>query len=94
MDKFIDITVDRDTRILYRNPIKVGNYDALYEIWSWDGIHGTSVIFVSEEVEDLSEEEIIRLVCSALNKDDLSKYTISDGESKYRFVNFGFEVWD
>ena len=90
MDKFIDITVDRDTRILYRNPIKVGNYDALYEIWSWDGIHGTSVIFVSEEVEDLSEEEIFKLVCSALNKDKLSEYTISDGKSEYRFGNFSF----
>ena len=32
--KFDDVPVDKDTRILFRYPAKLGKNDILYEMWS------------------------------------------------------------
>jgi len=57
-NKFKDVPVDEDTRIQFRNEAKLGNYDVLYEIWSWEGISAESIIFASDDVSDLTDEEL------------------------------------
>lgn len=92
MAKFENLPVEFDTKVISREQIKILNYDAMHEIWSWDGIKGESIIFVTEEINELSENGIIDLVKSAFQIEDISQVTISQGKSDYTFVNLNFEV--
>ncbi len=92
MAKFDKLPVEQDTNVISRKRIKILNYDAVHEIWSWDGIKGESIIFVTEEINELSENEIIDLVKSAFQVEDISQVTISQGKSDFTFVNLNFEV--
>lgn len=57
-DKFENVPVEADTRILFRdNNVKVGERTARYEMWSWDGIHGESLIFSADNVLGLTDED-------------------------------------
>ena len=90
--KFSGVTVDSDTKILLRKEAKLGEYDVLYEKWSWDGIYGESIIFDNKDVEGLNEEELKKEVkTSPLVKAD-SSFTIKKLESGFTFVSFNFEV--
>jgi len=53
--KFDDVPVEKDTRILFRHPAKFGKYDVLYEMWSWGGIQAESIIFVTARRSQPSE---------------------------------------
>ncbi len=91
MEKFKNVGSDPDTKIISRNPIKIQNYDALHEVWFWDGIKGESIIFVAKDVEELSEEAITELISSNVQDIKLSDITISKANSEFTFVNFNFE---
>ena len=82
--KFDEIPIEEDTRIISREQVKIGEYDAVHEKWFWDGIYGDSYIFLSEDVKDLSEEEILALA----NKVNATFKRLD----RYTFVNFNFEV--
>ena len=91
-DKFKNVPVDEDTRIQFRHEAKFGKYDILYERWSWEGISAESLIFVSDDVADLTDEELEReLRKSPLVKKD-SAVTIKRVDSGFTFANFNFET--
>jgi len=83
--KFRHLSVDPDTRVKAREECTVEGLDAVYEKWVWEGVIGESYIFANEDVERLSDAEL-------LNKLGLSEEeaTLKRGD-RYTFVNFGFE---
>ena len=85
-EKFKNIPVDDDTRIISREQIKVGKYDAIHEKWFWEGVYAESYVFFNEDIKGLIEEDILSLTSQ---KKQFSTYKKLD---RYTFVNFNFEV--
>jgi len=88
--KFDAIPVDEDTKILFQQEANLGTYRVLYQKWYWDGITAESIIFDSQDVENLTDDEILAEVKTSplLTKD--SKTTLSRSKSGFTFVNFNF----
>jgi len=82
--KFDTIPVEKDTRIISREQVKVGPYDAVLENWVWEGIIAKSYIFYNDNIEGVSQKELLALA----GKPDA---TYSRGET-YTLVNFDFEA--
>ena len=91
-DKFKNVPVDADTNILFSTEANLGEYDVLYQKWSWDGIIAESVIFVSEDVAELSDAEIEAEVRTLPLVEEESQMTIKRAESGFTFANFNFEA--
>ena len=90
--KFKNVPADKDTRILFRHEAKFGEYEVLYEMWSWEGISAESLIFANDDVLDLTDEEIeLEVRKSPLVKLD-SAITIKRLSDGFTFVNFNFET--
>ena len=89
-DKFKNVPVDADTNILFSAEANLGEYDVLYQKWSWDGIIAESVIFVSEDVADISDAEIEAEVRTSPLVEEESQMTIKRAESGFTFANFNF----
>ena len=64
-DKFKNVPLDDDTRVLFEEITKLGGYEIMHQMWSWDGIKGESIIFTDADIKDLSEEEIKEKVRSS-----------------------------
>lgn len=90
-NKFKDVLVEPETEILLSKETKFDQYDVLFEIWSWDGIHGQSLVFLTEDIQELSEEEIRSCQALPLIEND-SGITVTQSDSPFTFVNFNFEV--
>ena len=91
-DKFKNVPVDKETKILFRQEAKFGAYEVLYEIWSWEGISAESIIFASDDISDLTDEELeLEVRKSPLVKSE-SAITIKRFSAGYTFVNFNFET--
>lgn len=88
--KFSKVPIDSDTKISEQNEVLIGQLEALHQKWSWDGIKGESLIFVSEDVLAYSEDKLIA-ECrkSGLISCD-SSITFKKSESGFTFVNFNF----
>lgn len=91
-EKFKDISVEPDTLILLRGEIKVGETDAVYEKWEWDGIYGESVIFFNEDIPNLNEEDITNMVKEDTALIQNSSQTTFSITEKHTFLNFNFKV--
>jgi len=83
-EKFAGIPVEEDTRVILREQVKVGGYDAVHEKWVWEGVIAESYIFLTEETKDLSEEEILAMTGK-------ENPTFKRMET-YTFVNFNFQT--
>lgn len=92
-DKFANIPLDNDTKIISSLQVKFGELDCVYQTWSYDSIIGSSVIFASEDVQAYSEKELKDMLkeTTLLEKKD-SVITVSKRkESPFVFVNFNFK---
>ena len=91
-DKFINVPVDQETKILFQQLATLGEFEVLYQKWFWDGITAESIIFANQDVTGLGEEDIKNEVRSSplVNKD--SKITFNCSDSGFTFVNFNFET--
>jgi hypothetical protein len=89
--KFDNVPIDKDTRILFRHPGKFGKYDILYEMWSWEGIQAESIIFVTDDVSEMTDEEIEQEVRTSPLVKKGSAVTIKRLDAGFTFVNFNFE---
>ncbi len=58
MRKFENVPVEEDTKIVMQQEAMLGEYEVLYQKWSWDGITAESIIFASEDVSSLDDEAI------------------------------------
>jgi hypothetical protein len=89
--KFSGVPKEDDTRILYRKEAKLGNYDVLHEKWNWEGIKAESIIFASDDISNLTDEEVEKEVCKSPFIKEGSSVTLKRGE-EFTFVNFNFEI--
>ena len=90
--KFKNVPVDKDTRILFRQEAKLGEYEVLYEMWSWEGISAESIIFKNNYISELTDEDLeLEVRKSPLVKSE-SAITIKRLPAGYIFVNFNFET--
>ena len=60
--RFDKVSADDETTVYIRQEDKCGGFDVLYEIWSIDGIFGHSVIFCSDDVVGVGDEELKTMV--------------------------------
>lgn len=64
-------------RILYSGPVVIGGVPASVEVWSWDGHHGASVSFASEDAAQFSDNELERMVKSKFPEVEKKKMRVS-----------------
>jgi hypothetical protein len=91
-DKLKNVPVEEDTRILFRKEARLGNYDVLYERWSWEGISAESLIFSNDDVSDLTDEDLEQEVRKSPLVKKESAVTIKRLDAGFTFVNFNFET--
>lgn len=90
--KFEQVPVDEGTKIIYQHEARLGDYDVLHQMWSWDGVTAESIIFDSGDVSELSDNALEGEVRkSPIVKND-SSITLTRAESGFTFVNFNFET--
>jgi hypothetical protein len=88
-NKFDTVPLEYDTKLLFQEIGKLGDYDVLYQKWFWAGITAESLIFSNEDIADISHKELEHEVkTSPLVKQDSSITIKSD--SGFTFVNFNF----
>ena len=90
--KFENVPVEKDTRILFRQEASLGKYDVLYEKWSWEGISAESLIFLNEDIVDMTAKEIEQEVRKSALVKKASEITIKRLDAGFTFVNFNFET--
>ena len=90
-NKFNSIPIEPDTKVLFHKESKLHQYDVRYEIWNWDGIEAESIIFSNDDIGDLTDQEIKKLVWSLPIKKEESAMTLNRSETGYIFCNFNFE---
>ena len=89
-EKFKNVLVEEGTNIIFSLEAQFGDYEILYQKWSWEGVTAESLIFDSRDVAGLTDEELIAEVkTSPLLKED-SQITLKRGASGFVFVNFNF----
>ena len=88
-NKFKNIPMDKDTKILFSSPMKWGDLDIVYQKWNWEGIMAESIIFLNEDVKEMNDEALEAGVRDGplVRKD--SQITIRRLEN-FTFVNFNF----
>ena len=88
--KFRNVPIEDDTKILISVEASLGKFNVLYQKWRWEGVTAESLIFESNDVAELSDEQILNEVRSSPLLLAESKITISRSPSGYVFVNFNF----
>lgn len=88
-DKFINLPTEKDTKILFRSPMRWGDLDIVYEKWYWDGITAESIVFLTENVKELDDESLEADVRDGPLVRQYSKVTIARGD-EFTFINFNF----
>ena len=91
-NKFDGVQTEEDTSILNRMEVKLGDYEVLYEKWSWDGISAESIIFANTDIKDLSDKELEAEVKASPLVKSSSDITIKRSKTGFTFVNFNFET--
>jgi len=85
---FKDVPVESDTTVTAQREIMVGKYQALYQKWLWDGIVAESIIFIDQDAQVFTDQELFTMVKEYAKPG--SKYTIQRSCSGFTFVNFNF----
>jgi hypothetical protein len=88
-NKFENIQVEVDTKILMSSLMRWGELDIVYQKWNWDGITAESIIFMSDDVKEMSDEALENDVKDGPLVWTGSQITMKRGD-KFTFVNFNF----
>jgi 5'(3')-deoxyribonucleotidase len=90
-EKLRAVPVEPNTAILFSTMHSINGIDALYQIWQKDIYRANSVIFLSEDVDGMSQEAIEEMV----KKDTVyvkgSATSFAKSDSGYTFFNFNFQ---
>jgi hypothetical protein len=83
--------IDPGTHILETQYLQHGEYDLLIEKWRWDGITAKSLIFLSQQIKNLSNTEVEQISKNILSLPEAEKTTLSRN-ADFTYLNFGFIV--
>ena len=90
MSKFDQVGVEEDTTIILTKEMQFDGIDCRFEHWTFDGIIGQTLIFVTDEIADKDTDDIVAdLRQSGLIKEGSVTTKESNG---YTLLNFNFEV--
>ncbi len=89
-DEFNNVQVDEDTQIIFQNQLTLSDYAVMHQKWCWDGITAESIIFESEDVTDLNDDQIQSLIIDSKLPQIGSSYTVNRTDEGFTFVNFNF----
>jgi len=89
-NKFKNVPVEEDTRILSQKVVQLNGIDALYQSWAWDGIRASSLIFSEEDVSTMENDAILDMVKASSFPSESTAYTFKRMECGFVFVNFDF----
>ncbi|WP_413533202.1 hypothetical protein [Empedobacter brevis] len=93
--KFQNLPTDSETTILTTIEAKFDEFDCVYQIWVYNAIQASSLIFYKNDIKDLTNEELENLLrTSPLMTDHTSEITFSSTSDDYTFMNFNFECLD
>ena len=84
-EKFKDVPDDRGTLIIHSDFGKIGGFDVKFEFWTYSHYAGVSAIFLREEVQDITHQEIVELVKQECHTDLV---TITTPGEKYLFATY------
>lgn len=91
--KLLQRPIEKDTTILNESLVLFEDIPALMELWSWAGITATTVIFLKQDFEDKSEDQMIDFVFKNIQapRDPKTTFKIV---GDYIYINFNFKVPD
>jgi hypothetical protein len=81
--------IESDTRILSTRYRRIDGIPFLIEAWSWEGIRGSTAVFLNELVAGMSDADLQRFLTERAGIDLEGGVTICRRE-KHTFLNFGF----
>lgn len=88
--KFDAVTIEEDTKVLFQTTANFGEYEVLYQKWRWEGITAESIIFVTDDIAEIGDENLLEEIkASPLVQGD-SQVTVSRSDAGYTFFNFNF----
>ena len=91
--KFETVPKDQDTVVNFEVEAHLGNYELLYQKWSWDGVAAESFIFLDGDVAHLNDDELTALIKKSPIVETGSQCTLSRGSNGFTFVNFNFQTF-
>lgn len=92
--KFANVPAGKETKILFQQEGTLGNYDVLFEIWSWDGIMANSFVFLNEDIAGLADEDLKALVKNYPLWEGKNDLKVTRASSGFTFVTFNVETSD
>jgi hypothetical protein len=91
-NRFANVPIDSDTTIVSQHQVTVQGISALHQHWRWDGVCAQSLIFVAEDIAQLSPEELKTMLLKAGLLQLDQSITTSTTTNGYAFVNFNFQA--
>ena len=82
-----------DEGVEMTHEVMFGDIPAMMELWVWDGITGSSVVFHNEDVYQMSENELVDFTFSHMPSVKDKQYTFKK-VGQFIFINFGFSASD
>ena len=83
--------LDEDTRILFKQYFRANGIPCLLEKWSFDGIYGSTAVFLTEHVSAMDATALREFLTSqGVGLGDSGTTIVRRDE--YVFLNFGFEA--
>jgi len=92
MTKFKNLPNDPDTLIKYQSEVILDGLDALHQKWSWDSIIGESLIFINEDIAEISVSELERKIMVDYPQANNSSIT-TKASGNFFFINFNFQTF-
>lgn len=89
--KLLARPVEEGTNVLSETVIIFEEFKALFEVWSWEGISATSLVYLKDDAMKFNKEELIDSLFRQMQMPRDPKLTYKEfGE--YVFLNFNFEI--
>ena len=92
-NKFDNVPVEEGTVLLLSFEAKFGDYDTRYEKWSWDNIHAETLIFLNDDIKNVTQETLKKEILESPLVEEGSRITVKKSDA-YTFFNFNFKSSD
>jgi hypothetical protein len=89
-DKFANIPLDDQTDVLFSAKCKFGSGQVVYQKWIWSGIVGESIVFVANEVDNLTDDQLRQAITAVSLSASSGGVTISRNKQGFTFASFNF----
>ena len=92
-EKLRERPLEADTDLLMSHEVMFDDIPAIMEMWSWEGITASSVIFLKEDVKDKDENKLKAFVFEKIKQPVDPQTTIKES-GDFVFISFNFKTSD